>query len=286
MEATTAHFLPEVQGASLARRFVADRLEMWGLRRLRDDAVLCAAELATNAILHCRSPFTVAVRPIAVGVRIDVQDDRPDRLPIPLPVALDPLASGSTGRGLRLVAALSSRWGYFTTDVAKTVWVELVGDSHPREIPAPVIELAARPSEDPGRPVRLVGLPVMAAIASGIQIDDLVREVQLDPGRIQPGELANFYGLLERSARPRLIGRQTAFDAASEGLEHYSLELAVTAEELRAVSELVTFLEEIAHWSDLDSGKVSADVDAMRAWLPGELAAQFAGRPPSPFPSR
>lgn len=276
-------FQPEPASAARARRFVVEALDSWGLERFADDAALCAAELATNAILHCRSVFTVAVRRIPAGVRIDTQDDRPDRLPVQVTDALGPLASGTTGRGLTLVSALSTRWGYFTTQLAKTVWVELT-DNHREGFRAALVELAARRATDPARVVRLVGLPVQAAIASGVQIDDLVRELQLAPQRMTPAGRDVFYRLLERSAGPRLIGRQEAFRAAAQGLASYTLELAVSADELRAVGELVGFLQRLQRISALEAGRVSSEVEAMRAWLPHEVAAQYAGRAPSPFP--
>jgi hypothetical protein len=75
--------------------------------------------------------------------------------------------------------------------------------------------------------VRLVDLPVRAAVASGVQIDDLVRELQLEPERMNTADRAVFYRLLERSAAPRLIGRQEAFRAAGQGLRQYTFELTV-----------------------------------------------------------
>ena len=282
-DGATTQFKPEPACAAETRRFVVETLERWGLGRFREETALCAAELATNAILRCRTPFTVAVRPIPAGVRVDVQDDRPDRLPVQTPADLDPLASGTTGRGLTLVSAMATRWGYFTTDVAKTVWVELTEHGHEGFTPA-LVELAVRPAIEGGRTVRLVDLPVRTAIASGVQIDDLVRELQLQPERISPADRAVFYRLLERSAAPRLIGRQEAFRAAGRGLDRYTLELAVSADELSAVGELTDFLQSLADRSDLEAGAVPAEVEAMRAWLPGEVAAQYQGRAPSPFP--
>ena len=279
----TTHFEPEPMCAAEARRFVVGTLQDWGLQRFGDEAALCVAELATNAILHCRTPFTVSVRPIREGVRVDVQDDRPDRLPVPLPPDLDPLASGSTGRGLRLVSAMSSRWGYFTTEVAKTVWAEL-SDPPQAGFREPLVELAVGPTAEGGRIVRIVDLPVRAAIASGLQVDDLVREVQLDPARMSPDDLEIFYRLLERSASPRLVGRQEAFRAAGRGADRYTLELSVSPDELAAVGELVEILERMRERSNLDAVQTSAEVEAMRAWLPGEIAAQYQGREPSPFP--
>lgn len=155
---------------------------------------------------------------------------------------------------------MSNRWGYFTT------------------------ELAARPALDKARLVHLMGLPVRAAIAGDVQIDDLVREVQLQPERMDSDDLAVFHQLLDRSAAPRLIGRQEAFRVAAKGLDEYSLELGVSVDELSAVGGLVALLQRLAEVPSLEAGWVAVEVEAMRAWIPGEVAAQYAGRAPMPFP--
>lgn len=269
---------------SSSRRFVLTSLDDWGLDRWSDEAVLCASELATNAVLHSRTSFTLALRPIPGGVRIDVQDYRPDRLPVPVPEQLEPLSSGTTGRGLKLVAGVASRWGYFTTGVAKTVWVELTGD-RPARPPEARVELATRPPGVVAPPVRFVDVPVAAAIASGFQIDDLVRELQLAPERLSTGDRESFLSLLERSAPLRLTGRQEAFRAAGQGRDRYTLEVPVAEEEMEAMNELRRFLGRLADGEQLEAGKVDPEVAAMRAWLYEEVAAQHRGQSPTPFRS-
>jgi hypothetical protein len=276
-------FEPQPACAAAARRFVAEHLDSWGLDRFDDEAAVCAAELASNAILHSRTRFTVAVRPVPSGARIDVQDDQPGLLPVPVPSDLDPLATGTTGRGLLLISAMAARWGYFTTAQAKTVWVELA-DRRSNAPTAPLVELAARPANKDSRRVRLVDLPVKTAVASGVQIDDLVRELQLDPDRMSVTDRENLNRLLQRSAAPRLVGRQEAFRAAAKGLDRYTLELDVSPDDVAAVSELMAVLQRLAAQSNSDAVKVPPEVEAMREWLPGEVMAQFQGRAPSPFP--
>jgi hypothetical protein len=250
--------------------------------RLTDDAALCAAELSTNAILHSRGPFTVSVRVIPDGIRIDVHDDRPDRLPVVVPSSLEPLDTGTTGRGLLLIAGLAQRWGYYTTDPAKTVWVELSGVL-PGEPTEPVVELADHPATSLDVRVN-VELPVRAAIASGIQVDELVRELQLAPDRLSEPERVMLHDLLERSAGPRLIGRQAAFRAAAAGRARYSLELATNRDELVAMGELRAFLDRLAAESNLDAREVTPEVAEMRSWLSAEMASQLAGNEPSAYP--
>lgn len=267
----------------MARRFVVSAARSWGLDSLIDDAALCSAELATNAILHSRAAFTVAVRRTTSGMRIEVHDDRPDRLPLLVPSTLEPLDTGTTGRGLLLIAALAERWGYFTTPVAKTVWVELSG-SQPEKPTDPIIELVDRATAAPEVVVEVLDLPVRAALASGIQVDEVVRELQLQPDLISPDERAQLLDLLERSAGPRLIGRQQAFRAAASGGASYRVELATTAEALQAMAELGAFLDRLGAGSTLAARDVTPEVAAMRTWLSAEVASQLAGNQPSSYP--
>jgi hypothetical protein len=76
--------------------------------------------LATNAIVHACSPFSVLAHVHDSGVRVSVSDNSPVR---PAIRASDPLAV--SGRGLQLVEALSSDWGVDVTPEGKTVWADL-----------------------------------------------------------------------------------------------------------------------------------------------------------------
>jgi hypothetical protein len=272
--------VPECVG--VARRFVVGNIDRWDLSRFSDDAALCAAELATNVILHAHTPFTISLRRLFDGVRIEIHDDRPDRLPIPVPYGIEAFDLGTTGRGLRLLTGVASRWGYFTTEIAKTVWVEL-SDRRPPSPPAPLVEIANRHSAGHGPGVKLIDMPVRTALASGVQIDDVLRQLQLDPDLLNEEDQATFFKLLERSAPPRLIGRQAAFRAAGQGLEYFSLELTVSAEEAVATVELTRFLEQRVVPSR-EEGTVSTDVGRFRGWLREEVSAQQGGAAPTPYP--
>jgi MEDS: MEthanogen/methylotroph, DcmR Sensory domain/Histidine kinase-like ATPase domain len=103
-----------------ARRLVTDALRRWGLGgRLLEDAQLVISELATNAIRHARSGFSVAVRRTGSGVRLTVRDASPAE-PI---VRRDPGEPG--GRGMLIVSLLATGWGVEAGPEGKTVWVEL-----------------------------------------------------------------------------------------------------------------------------------------------------------------
>ena len=102
-----------------ARHRVADELERWGLDEDDVDAgLLVATELVTNAVEHGTGPLDVHVRPsqdcLCIEVTTAMSTDRP-RL-------LDPSPGTSTGRGLRVVEALSRSWGHTDQDERLTVW--------------------------------------------------------------------------------------------------------------------------------------------------------------------
>jgi len=105
-------------GAS--RKFVIDTLIAWNLRHVIDDAALIVSELATNAVLHGRSAFTVLLSSEAGTLCISVRDDSAS-----VPSVKNPTATTISGRGLRLVAAVAQRWGTERDGDGKLVWAEL-----------------------------------------------------------------------------------------------------------------------------------------------------------------
>ncbi len=112
---------PRAQGVAAARRYVRERLEQCHATNLDMSAELGVSELATNAVLHGRTPFTVAVLRDGDVVRIEVTDRSP------LPPQVRRLSTfASTGRGLRLVASVSRDWGIVPRTAGdgggKTVW--------------------------------------------------------------------------------------------------------------------------------------------------------------------
>src|SRR5579864_7447015 len=147
------------------RQRVAAVLDEWGRSDLVDNAVLCAAELATNAVLHARGPFMVTVRRAGAGVRVEVVDDDPHQLPITVPrngTAADLTRLSTTGRGLMIVAALAARWGFTATTAAKSVWAEVGGPEVDGREPVVSIDAAALDAPGPVH-LRLTSVPVRAA---------------------------------------------------------------------------------------------------------------------------
>jgi anti-sigma regulatory factor (Ser/Thr protein kinase) len=119
----SAEFLPDREAPAAARRLVAEALRACGhAGDVLADAELVVSELATNAIIHARSVFSVDVSCQNATVRISVGDG--SSLP---PTVRDAGPTAGFGRGMRLVDMLSDAWGVDTTAVGKVVWAELHG---------------------------------------------------------------------------------------------------------------------------------------------------------------
>lgn len=111
----------DLAAAPDARQLVRDLLEQWSLTELRDDAGLVVTELVANAIKHAESDCQLRIARFDGGVRIEVHDSGAGT-PEPRPVS----ETAEDGRGLLIIAALSTAWGIADADPGKTVWVELV----------------------------------------------------------------------------------------------------------------------------------------------------------------
>ena len=112
-----------------ARRFVARVLEGCPVA---DDALLCASELASNAIRHTRTgrrsgKFQVVVWRGVASACVAVLDDGSDSTPAPSPGQAGRLAE--SGHGLLAVQALAAWWGHHTYRDGSTrgtaVWFRL-----------------------------------------------------------------------------------------------------------------------------------------------------------------
>ncbi len=111
----------------VARRFARSTLQTWELDHLIDAAALIVSELATNAVLHARSPFTVRLAVDRGGLlRLEVVDGS-----VRQPLARTHGAAATTGRGLSIVAELAADWGVEVGAGGKIVWVHLAT----RELP-------------------------------------------------------------------------------------------------------------------------------------------------------
>ena len=110
----------ELASVPAGRHFVRDLLLEWGFPEAVDDAALAVTELMANAVKHARSPLVVTVR-VEEQIVVSVRDAHP-RLTHPVgPVP----ALAESGRGLRIVAAVSADWGVVTDADGKSLWFSL-----------------------------------------------------------------------------------------------------------------------------------------------------------------
>jgi hypothetical protein len=104
--------------ASHVRAFVSQHLVEHRLLYLVDPVRLVASELATNALVHAQTAFTVTLGTFAETVLLTVRDRSGA-----LPTRRCAQATDSAGRGLEIVDIVSLAWG-ITEDPAgsKAVW--------------------------------------------------------------------------------------------------------------------------------------------------------------------
>lgn len=117
-------FSAEPCNISAARRFVTDTLAAWDAESFEWAAVAATSELATNALLHAGTGFTVSLRLQDDLLRLAVTDQS-----VRLPRQRGNGTHATTGRGLNLVYALSAAYGVDATPAGKTVWCDMRPES-------------------------------------------------------------------------------------------------------------------------------------------------------------
>lgn len=114
--------------AGLSRRVLREVLGGTDREGWLEAAELACTELVSNAVLHARTEIVLTVEVDAEQLRVEVADLSPV-----LPLMRSYQAQASTGRGMALVAALTSDHGVNQTGLhGKTVWFTLRGDSAER----------------------------------------------------------------------------------------------------------------------------------------------------------
>lgn len=103
-----------------ARRWVGSLLTEWGFSDAGWTAGCVVSELATNACLHARTAFTLAVRLEGDEVVLEISDSS-----LAVPQQRQYGGHATTGRGLHLVESLSRSWGVQRHVDGKTIWVRL-----------------------------------------------------------------------------------------------------------------------------------------------------------------
>jgi len=90
-------------------------------REALEEIELMVSELATNCVQHAESDFDVAIERSSETIRVEARDRGGGRPTLRSPTPREP-----TGRGLRVVEALSDSWGIEPKDDGKAVWFTVV----------------------------------------------------------------------------------------------------------------------------------------------------------------
>src|SRR5215831_15323722 len=105
----------------IARGQVRATIAAWDIPVDTSVAILLTSELVTNAVMHEAGETINLVITCGYGqLGVDVHDTSCE-----LPVPMDGPPDAETGRGLVLVASLSSSWGYYRTPTGKAVYFTL-----------------------------------------------------------------------------------------------------------------------------------------------------------------
>lgn len=119
--------------AAQARAFVTRHLVDHRLLYLVNPVRLVASELATNALVHAQTAFSVTLSASDTEVVLTVRDHSPT-----LPERRAPHALDETGRGLQIVDMISLEWGINEDGAgSKAVWASFPTRVGERSSPSP-----------------------------------------------------------------------------------------------------------------------------------------------------
>lgn len=274
---------------------------------IRDDVALVISELTSNARLHGEAPISVRVLESDQRVRVEVTDAGTS-----FPVRPRPSGEAMTGRGLRLVAAVSARWGVEPLGAdGKVVWAELcqVDDRAPTGdadagLDARLSELAS--AGDAARSeqlytVQLGAVPTEFLLAAKSHIDDVVRELELvsthagSSGEPLPAPVRLLIDAVTKDFAPaRAAIKRQALESAARGELVTELTLRLPLSAADAGERYLAALDEIDRQSRsarlLTLAPPRSHVAFRRWYLRGvidQLRAAARGeplQPPAPFP--
>ena len=297
----------EAPSAGLARRHLR-RVAGQVPEAVLDHAEICLTELVTNAVLHAGTDLVVSVTRAGDVLRLSVGDGSPVQ-PRWVPHTL----TAGTGRGLHLIAALSTAHGTSPRPggAGKDVWCELdvrAADRPPSaaeealaaEWASTVGELAAAAAPD-GAPgdgaevLRLLDYPVPLGVRMREHREAVLRELQiLGLGRrfgdVRTAAVAE--GI--REILDLLYGHLTpaearTLQALAAGRDRVDLAYPRRPGHLELIERWRRCMADLAGLSaraDLASLATPEDVDALERWIAEELTRQLLGEPPRPWPGR
>ncbi|HVF74044.1 MAG TPA: ATP-binding SpoIIE family protein phosphatase [Acidimicrobiales bacterium] len=298
---------PVLEGRSVvthARALAVQRAVEAGRADVADDLALVASELVTNALFHGGGCRGIEFAAVADGVRIEVRDHTTAP-----PVFGHASETSLTGRGVRLVAGLSARWGVDLEPGGKVVWAEVTGEVHDGTGVDEQALLAMWGDDewDVDQPrrfhVELGDVPTDLLLAAKSHVDNIVREFALASGGADSGvtaelpqHLSTLLDAVDRFAETRLAVKHHALDAVHRGEQMTRLALDLPASAADAAEEYLSALDEVDVYCRamrMLTLETPPQHRLFRHWYVSELVTQLraaaAGQeppPPQPFERR
>lgn len=298
----TVRLPPELTSPGLARRVLRETLGECGRSDWRDAAELALTELVTNVVLHARTDLVLTLRCDAVSLRASVEDFSP-AIPSQRQYHLD----ATTGRGLALVAAVTSEHGITPTSTGKAVWFTLTdGATVAAGDPETTIDAWAEDEalwptpDDQARSVVLLGLPPTLWLAGAQHHDALLRELALY--RVARDLPTEDIGAADRArAAVRLAVERALRVATDRGLRSTplpaghpstlrdvapSLDLEVstdqaTSADFAVLQDVLDEGQRLSHAGQLLVQPALPEVIALRDWVCEQVIAITAGGAPA-----
>ncbi len=276
-----------------ARRWVASVLEDLGRPDLVETSTLAVSELVTNALLHARPPYQVAVRGTREHPRIEVSDGSVEPPEPPRPVDPDDLDKLLTtfGRGLGIVATASLAWGAEIEDDGKVLWfvpADDVGDQMSEGVINGQQPAVADPDENI-IPVTIERVPVIELVAFQRHYHELRREVKLLGLAHQDtypvaATLADLFVTLESTLRrgSNTAGREKLAAAYASGAEELDVEVTVPeggVPEIERLIELLDLADAFCHDARLLALARTPEQREFQTWFLREVARRATGQP-------
>ena len=255
--------------------------------------------MITNALLHAEQPVSVRLRGTREHPRIEVRDG--SRQPPDLP-DLDGNPEDDLlltfGRGLSIVARVSSAWGAELEEDGKIVWfVPQVELAEGRGVQGTITELQPVLREDPPEvddpvDVMLVGLPLPEMKANRMHLRELRRELRLlamghEANYPLAASLSRFFAELDATFWRGLRDERLASALLDED-DEVDLTITVprsTGDDFQRFIELLELADAFCRQERLLTLARTTEQIAFQTWMFGEFVRQSHGARPLPWRS-
>jgi anti-sigma regulatory factor (Ser/Thr protein kinase) len=283
-----------------ARAWVRDVFERLDRGDLVDAAEVGVSELVTNAVLHGAPPISIQVRGTFQHPRVEVQDGSPRPPAMTFDATDGDQLLATYGRGLGLVAMLSTAWGADLTPDGKVVWFVPVAE--PRlegDLSGEVFDLAHALQGEPannGRPssltrIRILGLPVAPWARFRQRYFELARELRLVSLTPSESYLAarRFSAVFLQAERlgQQIQGLDRLYAALAQHRDVVDLDLFVPPrlpDTMRRLLDTLDQVDELCRQEHMLTLAASSAEQQLIRWWFTEFVRQGAGDDPTSWP--